>query len=64
MNADLLTRKTLAIKLSVSQPTIVRWEEQGFPVIRIGGIVRYDIDKVEAWLNERNGKKVNVNLGE
>lgn len=43
---DLMTRKELQLKLNVSKPTIERWEKLGMPVIRIGGIVRYELDKV------------------
>ena len=52
---ELMTRKTLSLKLDVSIPTIVRWEKQGLPVIRIGGIVRYDIDQVRKWINTKGG---------
>ena len=47
---DLMTRRTLATNLEVSIPTIIRWEKLGLPVIRIGGIVRYDPLEVEKWI--------------
>ena len=54
---DLYTRKTLSLKLKVSTPTIIRWELKGLPVIRIGGIVRYDLEKVMFWLGNRKTEK-------
>lgn len=45
-----MTRKTLSLALKVSIPTIIRWEKKGLPVIRIGGIVRYDLGRVMSWL--------------
>jgi phage terminase Nu1 subunit (DNA packaging protein) len=45
------TRKTLALKLKVSQRTVERWEKLGMPVIKIGQIRRYDQGKVNEWLS-------------
>ena len=50
--SNLDTRKTLAIKLNVSTRTIRRYELKGLPVIRIGGLIRYDPIEVDRWIQE------------
>jgi len=47
---DLMTRKTLALKLDCSPRTIIRYEKKGLPVIRIGGLRRYDWAEVTKWI--------------
>jgi len=47
---NLMTRKMLTLKLSISESTLIRWEKIGMPVIRIGGIVRYDWVEVVKWI--------------
>jgi len=48
---NLETRKTLSIKMHVSTRTIRRMELKGLPVIRIGGLIRYDMVEVEKWIS-------------
>ena len=57
MQEDLLIRKGLSLKLNISIPTICRWEKKGLPVIRIGGIVRYDLAEVNKWISLNNFSK-------
>ena len=58
MSEELYTRKGLAFKLNISIPTICRWEKLGLPVIRIGGIVRYDLAEVTTWITLNNVSKM------
>ena len=50
---NLITRQHLMSILEVkSRTTILKWEKQGMPVVRIGGLKRYDIIKIMAWFHE------------
>lgn len=48
--AGLPVRKQIAESLGVSERTIIRWEHQGLPVIRLGMARLYDPAKVRAWV--------------
>lgn len=49
---------TLAVRLQVTPGTIYHWlhryEETGIPHYKIGRIVRFDQDEIDAWLEERH----------
>ena len=55
---NLITRKHLMSILAVSEWTILRYEKQGLPSIRIGlgkknhRLVRYDLEAVQKWIEE------------
>ena len=50
MNTELLSRVQLAQKLCVSPRTIAVWDAQGIiPRIKIGAIVRYNLEDIIAW---------------
>jgi len=51
---NLDTRKTLSIKMKVSTRTIRRMELKGMPVIKIGGLRRYDPVEVDKWISLTN----------
>lgn len=51
---NLLTAKELAEKLSVSHMTLHRLRKKGLPVIKVGRSVRYDLEKVIAWIEKQN----------
>lgn len=53
-----MTKFTLAEFFQVSQRTIERWEKLGMPVVKIGGTVRYELNKILNWAETR-GKRVN-----
>jgi len=54
---NLITRQHLMSILEVkSRTTILKWEKQGMPVVRIGGLKRYDIAKVMAWFSDQDNK--------
>ena len=47
----------------ISRTTLYRWARQyeDFPVIRLGGIVRYDFAELKDWLNRRGNNAGNGN---
>jgi excisionase family DNA binding protein len=57
MTAEFLTAQELANKLKVSTPAIRRWTVDGIPCHRLGGrLVRFELDKALAWLEQRQKK--------
>lgn len=51
-----VTKQQLAIHLSVSPRWIVQQQALGLPHMQMGGINRYIVSEVEAWLRERYGE--------
>ena len=57
---SLVTRKHLGSILGVSEWTLIRYEKQGMPSMRIGRgkgrnrLVRYDLEKVMAWVKQND----------
>ncbi|WP_447947379.1 helix-turn-helix transcriptional regulator [Microbacterium lacticum] len=59
--SPLLDSREVAAYLKVSEATLSRWrtDKKGPPFLRMGGITRYRLDDVQAWLaslssNERH----------
>jgi hypothetical protein len=50
-----LTKRQLADHLAVSGRWIELQQRRGLPYLRMGGINRYRISQVEAWLREHYG---------
>lgn len=51
---ELITTKELCKKLKLSRPTILKLRNEGMPTIFLGErSVRFDYDKVQEWLKER-----------
>lgn len=50
--SPLMDSREIAAYLKVSESTLSRWRSagQGPPFLRLGGIARYRIDVVDAWL--------------
>lgn len=50
--SPLLDSREVAAYLKVSEATLSRWrtDKKGPPFLRMGGITRYRVDAVEAWL--------------
>lgn len=50
--SPLLDSREVAAYLKVSEATLSRWrtDKKGPPFLRMGGITRYRVDDVEAWL--------------
>jgi hypothetical protein len=51
-----VTKQQLAIHLSVSRRWIVQQQALGLPHMQMGGINRYIVSEVEAWLRDRYGE--------
>ena len=55
---NLVTRQHLQSILNVSEASIIRYEKQGMPSMRIGRgkgknrLVRYDLEAVMAWIKK------------
>ena len=56
----LLTRKDLARELQVSEQTIHRLVKAGLPCIRLGRLVRFRMDRVEAYLDRLSSDRVRL----
>ena len=54
---DLITTNDLCNKIKVTRTTIERYRREGMPYKKIGKMVRFDIDEVSTWINEKNTKK-------
>lgn len=53
-----ITRKELIERLAISETTIIKLERQGIiPVIRMGGVMRYDYAEVLEALKENKRRK-------
>jgi len=56
---SLVTRKHLQSILGVSEWTLIRYEKQGMPSLRLGRgkgrnrLVRYDLEMVMKWVNKK-----------
>lgn len=52
--SPLMDSREIAAYLKVSESTLSRWRSagQGPPFLRLGGIARYRIDAVDAWLTD------------
>lgn len=57
MDDELLTKDDVGKWLKISRPTIDRWRKQGMPFIKTGKLVRFEKEKVMAWLEQNNINK-------
>ena len=51
---NLLNNKEMAEHLRVSRMTLNRWRTLGMPFKNIGKSVRFNVEAVEAWIEENN----------
>ena len=56
---EIIDRQVLCKRLDITEPTVIRWEKKGLiPVMKFGGNIRYDWDKVVTALeNKKSGSK-------
>lgn len=54
--SNLITTKDLAHKLAVTEVTIWRWRKEGLPFLKLNNSIRFELDKVMNWLQERGAK--------
>lgn len=52
---ELLTTEQAADRLNIPAPTLRYWRHrsEGPPAVKLGALVRYDADQLEAWIGER-----------
>ncbi|AYQ23769.1 helix-turn-helix domain-containing protein [Enterococcus avium] len=48
-----LAKKEACKYLKISNNTLDKWILQGFPVLRINGVLRFDRIAIDKWLDER-----------
>lgn len=53
-NQKLVTREELSDILQLSKSTVSKLMNEGLPYLKIGRSVRYQVDKVLAWLQRRS----------
>ena len=59
MRKEITDVKGLAEILGVKKETIYQWTyARKIPHYKMNGIVRFDLDKVERWMNQREVKSV------
>lgn len=51
---EMLTTAELVEWLKISRPTLHLLRKDGLPYLKIGRSVRFEKEKVEAWLKEKN----------
>ena len=52
----MITVKELMGKYKISRKTVYNWIRKGLPVIKIGAVIRFDPEKVQAWIDKNNQK--------
>ena len=55
--AGLVSRAKLALQLDVNQRTLMRWEHEGLPVIRVGKLRLHDPAAVRNWIISHQSRK-------
>jgi excisionase family DNA binding protein len=50
---EYLTTAELAENLKVTRQCIFNWRKQGLPALKIGRAVRFDLEAVNAWVNDK-----------
>ena len=56
MTKRFITERELSAMIGIAIPTLQTWRsrKQGIPFAKICGAVRYDIDKVTAWIEQQS----------
>ena len=61
---NLINKKQMAERLSVTPRTLENWMKRGLvPYIRIGRVVRYDLEEVMRTLKRRYGRNYGIDGG-
>lgn len=53
MDINLLTLEEIAERFKVTSRTIYNWIDGGMPVMKIGGVIRFDPEEVTAWMKQK-----------
>jgi len=48
----MLRMKDIVQLFGVSRVTVYKWMQEGMPHVRIGGLLFFDKDKIDAWVGE------------
>lgn len=54
---EYLNIKELQDTLGISRQTIYRWIAKGLPVIKVGGLVRFDAVDIKKWMDDNREVK-------
>jgi predicted DNA-binding transcriptional regulator AlpA len=54
--SNLISTKDLAQKLAVTEVTIWRWRKQGMPFLKLNNSIRFELETVMNWLQERGAE--------
>lgn len=59
MNTDntLMKSTDIAAAFGVTDRTVKNWLKQGLPRYQVGKVLRFDLDKVKAWMETRGEGK-------
>lgn len=57
---QLYTSKDLEEYFQVTRYAIMQWREEGMPFKKIGGVIRFDMEAVNKWVEEQNKDKKEV----
>ncbi len=65
MDLNLLTMEEVAEKLKVAPRTVYGWVCKGMPVMKIGGVLRFDPEEVMAWMKQKRtrGRNKSAHVG-
>jgi phage terminase Nu1 subunit (DNA packaging protein) len=50
----LLGNKEMQEIFGVTRYTLLNWRKKGMPSVKVGGLIKYDLDAVEKWVEEQN----------
>ena len=64
MNLELLTEREVSRLLSINEATLrkSRMEKRGMPYVRLGRVIRYRRQDVEAWVENNRHAELEANL--
>lgn len=65
MDINLLTLEEVAEKFKVTSRTIYNWIDRGMPVMKIGGVIRFDTEEIRAWMKQKRtrGRNKSAQIG-
>lgn len=51
-----VTTKEVAAYYKVTEQTVYNWRQEGLPYKKLGRAVRFDLDEIEQWFDNRHSK--------
>ncbi|HFI0443256.1 TPA: helix-turn-helix domain-containing protein [Streptococcus suis] len=52
INSPYLNKKQTCAYLDISNNTLDKWINEGFPTIQVGGVMRFDKHQIQKWMND------------